>query len=275
MKLHSRITHAVIAGATVLIGAGVSPGAAAQELSDQWKFRAFIYMWAPQITGSATFPGGNTASIDMKFHTILDHLKMTGMGSLEAQKGRWGAFTDVVYMNIGGTNTTTRDRTIDGIPLPIGVTSNTGMNLKSWIWTLAGSYRVQAAPDSEVDLFAGARMLTIEPTLTYNFSVDVGPFVGPARAGSRTVKEKDWNAIAGVKGRAMFGANREWFIPYYADIGTGDSDLTWQIFAGIGYSFSWGEAMLTYRYLDYNFNSSSKVNDLTIKGPLLGAAFRW
>jgi hypothetical protein len=149
------------------------------------------------------------------------------------------------------------------------------MDLKSWIWTLAGSYRVQATPESEVDLFAGARMLTIEPTLTYNFSADVGPFVGPGRAGSRTVKAKDWDAIAGAKGRATFGSNREWFIPYYADIGTGDSDLTWQISAGIGYSFSWGEAMLTYRYLDYNFKSSSKVNDLTIKGPLMGVAFRW
>ena len=105
-------------------------------------------------------PAATPPSFDMKFHTILDHLKMTGMGSLEAQKGPWGAFTDVVYMNLGGTSTTTRDDTIDGIPVPIGVTANMGMNLKSWIWTLAGSYRVQATPESEIDLFAGARMLT-------------------------------------------------------------------------------------------------------------------
>lgn len=277
MKNRNSLTRLIMACATALFGAGaLSPGvAAAQDLSDQWKFRAFIYMWAAQITGSATFPGGNTANIDVSFSDILNHLKMAGMGTLEAQKGQWGAFTDVVYLNVGGTSTKTRDGTIDGVPLPVGVTANTGMAVKAWVWTLAGSYRVRASPDLEMDVFAGARLLSIEPTLTYSFNVDVGPFVGPGRGGSRSVKAKDWDAIGGVKGRVGFGANREWFIPYYADIGTGDSDLTWQISAGLGYAFNWGEAILTYRYLDYNFKSSSKVNDLTIKGPLLGAAFRW
>ena len=126
-----------------------------------------------------------------------------------------------------------------------------------------------------MDVFAGARMLTLEPRLTWNFNVDVGPFVGPGRAGSRTVKETNWDAIVGVKGRVGFGANREWFIPYYVDIGTGDSDFTWQGSAGIGYAYPWGEVIATWRYLDYKFKSSSKVDDLTINGPVLGVAFRW
>jgi hypothetical protein len=60
MKMRSRTTHGVIAAAMALFGAAaLSPGsAAAQDLSDQWKFSAFIYMWAPQITSSVTFPGG-------------------------------------------------------------------------------------------------------------------------------------------------------------------------------------------------------------------------
>ena len=37
-----------------------------------------------------------------------------------------------------------------------------------------------------------------------------------------------------------FGPNREWFVPYYADIGTGQSDFTWQAIGGIGYAFSGG-----------------------------------
>jgi hypothetical protein len=72
---------------------------------------------------------------------------------------------------------------------------------------------VQAEPDPSLDVFAGARLLWLQPTLTYNFNVDVGPFVGPARVGSRSVTEKDWDAIVGLKGRVGFGANREWFIP--------------------------------------------------------------
>jgi len=277
MKMRTRVNRTILAlaGALFCAGALSSASAAAQSLSDEWRFRAFVYVWGAQINGAAKFPGGNTANFDMSFGTILDHLKMAGMGTLEAQKGRWGAFTDVVYMNIGGTKTKTRDGTIDGVPLPVGVTSNTGMDLKSWIWTLAGSYRLQSTAESEVDVFAGARMLSIEPRLTWNFSADVGPFVGPSRAGSRTVKGTNWDAIAGVKGRVLFGANREWFIPYYLDIGTGDSDLTWEGSLGLGYSFAWGEVIGTYRYLDYNFKSSSKIEDLNMKGPLLGVAFRW
>ena len=266
----------VTAVATLLaVGAMASRSAAAQDLSDEWRFRAFIYMWAPQIKSSVTFPGGNTVDSEIKFHTIFDNLKLAGMGSLEAQKGRWGAFTDVIYLNLGATDTKTRDGTIDGVPLPVGVTVNTGIGIKTWIWTLAGSYRVQSSQDLEMDVFAGARLLWLQPLLTYNFNVDVGPFAGSSRIGSRTVTEQNWDAIVGVKGRVGIGASREWFVPYYVDIGTGDSDLTWQGSAGIGYAFSWGEVIATWRYLDYNFKSSSKVSDLTVNGPLLGVAFRW
>ena len=277
MKRHTGLNRIVAAAAATLLCAAalLSASADAQSLSDEWRFRAVIYMWGPTIKGAATFPGGNTADFDMSLRTILDHLKMTGMGTLEAQKSRWGAFTDVVYMNLGGAKTTTRNGTINDVPLSGGVTANTGIDLKAWVWTLAGSYRLQSTPDSEVDVFAGARMLSIEPRLTWNFSADVGPFVGPGRSGSLTVKGKDWNAIVGVKGRVGFGANREWFIPYYLDLGTGGSSLTWQGSAGIGYIFPWGDVIATWRYLDYNFKSSSKIDDLSINGPSLGVVLRW
>jgi hypothetical protein len=265
------------AAATMLFGVvAIAPAtSAAQSLSDEWRFRVAPYMWAAKITGSATFPVANTVPFSMSFSEIIDHLKMTGMGTLEAQKGRWGAFTDIVYLNVGGTRTATRDGTIDGVPLPVGVTLNAGLDLKSWIWTLAVNYRLQATPEYEVDFFVGARYLSIEPRLTYDFSADVGPFVGPARTGARTVKGQDWNAIGGFKGRVRFGANREWFIPYYVDVGGGESKFTWQAATGIGYAFSWGDAYATYRYLDFDFDSSSRIRDLTVKGPLVGVALRW
>ena len=277
MPTSLRINAQRVAAAVMLSGiVAITPAtSAAQSLSDEWRFRAVLYMWMPKITGTATFPVANTVDFSMSFSEILDHLKMTGMGTIEAQKGRWGMFTDVVYLNVGGTRTRTRDHMIDGVPLPVGVTVNTGLDLKSWIWTLAGSYRLQATPESEADFFVGARYLSIEPRLTYDFSADVGPFVGPARTGSRTVKGQDWNAIGGFKGRVRFGDNREWYIPYYIDLGAGESQFTWQFATGIGYAFPWGDAYATYRYLDYDFRSSSKVQDLTIKGPLVGVAFRF
>jgi hypothetical protein len=144
---------------------------------------------------------------------------MAGMGSIEAQKGRWGAFTDVIYMNVGGTKATTRNLTVEGAPLPVDADITANAGIKSWIWTLAGSYRIQAEPDSTFDVFGGARMLWLQPTLNFGVTTSTGPLAGPQRTGSLEVTGRNWDAIVGAKGRASFGANREWFIPYYSTSG--------------------------------------------------------
>jgi hypothetical protein len=268
--------RAAIATILTIFGESLSlSSASAQTLSDEWKFRAMVYMWMPEISGGANFPNGTTADFDVKFHTIFDHLKMAGMGSIEAQKGRWGAFTDILYMNLGGTKATTRNLTVDGVPVPLEADVNANVGIKAWIWTLAGSYRIQAEPNSTFDVFAGARMLWLQPTLSFDITTNVGPLAGPERTGSLTVTGRHWDGIIGVKGRAGFGAHREWFIPYYVDIGTGQSNITWQGALGIGYVFNWGEVVATWRYLDYNMKSSDKLQDLTINGPLIGVAFSW
>jgi len=118
-------------------------------------------------------------------------------------------------------------------------------------------------------------MLWRQPTLNFGVTTNVGPIAGPQRTGSLEVTGRNWDAIVGAKGRAGFGANREWFVPYYVDVGTGQSQLTWQIAGGLGYAFSWGEVVGMWRYLDYNTKSGHTLNDLTINGPLLGVAFSW
>ena len=64
-------------------------------------------------------------------------------------------------------------------------------------------------------------------------------------------------------------------MPYYLDVGTGDSDLTWQGIAGIGYAFGWGETVAAWRYLDYDLDSGSPVADINFSGPAIGVVFRW
>jgi hypothetical protein len=57
--------------------------------------------------------------------------------------------------------------------------------------------------------------------------------------------------------------------------GTGQADLTWQAIGGLGYGFKWGEVFAVRRYLDHNFKSGSKIEDVNCNGPALGVAFRW
>ena len=77
-----------------------------------------------------------------------------------------------------------------------------------------------------------------------------------------------------MRGRYKFGQSR-WFVPFHFDIGTGESDLTWQATAAIGYAFDWGEVMAGYRHVGYDFASNSPIERLTFTGPAASVAFRW
>jgi hypothetical protein len=195
------------------------------------------------------------------------------MGTLEARKGQWGAWTDLVYADFGATKSGSRDINVGHEGLPVGVDANLNLDVKSWIWTLAGTYNLASTPEYTVDVLAGARLLDMEQSLSWQFNGSVGEIPFPDRAGSVKVSLDKWDGIVGIKGRASLGAERKWFVPFYADIGTGQTKLTWQAVTGLGYQFDWGALALTYRYLDYQMKSGSKVDSLNLNGVAVSASF--
>ena len=58
-------------------------------------------------------------------------------------------------------------------------------------------------------------------------------------------------------------------------LGTGDSGLTWQAMAGLGYTYRWGEILGVWRYLDYDLESGSAFESVTFSGPAFGVTFRF
>jgi hypothetical protein len=266
--------------ATGVFGIGLAallPVAAhAQAGPDDWKFGATIYGWFPAIGGSTSFPTpGGGPSIDVSSRQVIDALKFTFMGSLEARKGQWGAWTDLVYADFGASKSGTRDFTVGHEQVPVGVDASLNLDVKSWIWTLAGTYSLASKPEGTADLLAGARLLDLEQTLGWSINGSIPGQPGLVRNGSATVTVSDWNAIVGVKGRANLGADGKWFVPYYVDVGGGQSKLTWQAIAGVGYQFGWGAVLATWRYLDYDFKSGSKVESLNFNGAAIGVSFAW
>jgi len=255
---------------------GTLPQGADAQVTDDWKFHAIIYGYFPDIGGSTSFSGGNSGgSINVSASNLIGNLEFAFMGFFEARKGRWGAFVDYMYLDVNGSSSSTRNFDIRGHTLPGGVTANLNLDLKGTIVTFAGEYAALASPGSSVDVLAGARLISISEDLSYQLSADVGPFVGPGRNGNSGAKADMWDGIVGLKGRVAFGADREWFVPWYVDVGTGQSDLTWQALAGIGYSFKWGQVLAAWRYLDYKFKSDSAVESLNFNGPAIGVAFNW
>jgi hypothetical protein len=66
-------------------------------------------------------------------------------------------------------------------------------------------------------------------------------------------------------------ASKDWYLSYLADIGTGDSDVTWQLFVGANRKFPWGDLMLGYRYLKWELGDDKLVDHLEVNGPIVGA----
>jgi hypothetical protein len=146
-------------------------------------------------------------------------------------------------------------------------------DLSSTLWTLAGAYTVLRKPEFNLDLLLGFRYLGLDTDTKWTFLRDARlPELDLIRSGKVSDNKGNWDAIVGIKGQVAFGSTR-WFMPYYLDVGTGDSDWTWQALLGVGYRFDWGNLYLSIRSLSYDFNQPNA--DLRFTGPALGVSFVW
>lgn len=256
---------------------GLAPVAAqAESADDDWQYQAAIYLWVPSIGGESSFPAGSGgSSVDITGEEVLDALDMAFMGNASAKKGKWGLWTDLVYGDFSADKSGSRDFTIGNTPIPGDVNANLKYDLTTWIWTVAGTYELVKKPNYTLDLLGGARYLDVSQTLDWTINGDISALPPVSRTGSAELSNTYWDGIVGVKGVADLGSEHKWFIPYYLDVGTGQSDLTWQVNAGIGYRFNWGALVATWRYLDYKQDSNDPIQSVYLNGPLFGASFNW
>jgi len=244
--------------------------------SDRWQFSGSLNLFVPSVKVQSIYPpssGGSEASVDGG--GVLDNLEGFFMASFEARKGVWGFFTDVAYLDLSASKSGSLDLQLGRAGLPAGVSANLNFGLKGWSWTAAGTYRLASTPKYHVDLVAGTRLLDIETTTDWTLNGNIGAVVLPNRAGSRSNSQSNWDVIIGAKGRLALGADGKWFLPYYVDVGTGESKWTAQANVGVGYAFSWGDIVGSWRYLGYEMKSGSAVQDLSFNGPMVAAVFHW
>lgn len=260
--------------ATVSAAAALAPGTAAAQAADAWQFDAALYLYLPSVDGTTKFgTGSGDATIDVT--KLLETLNATFQASFEARRGQWGVYTDFFYVDFSNSKSSTRDLSIGGIPLPVDVSAATDFKLTGTEWTLAGTYRAIADPLRPLDVLAGVRLLDVKEKLGWQLSGNIGqfPVQGQARTQEATVHNVD--AIIGVKGRFALAQGGKWYVPYYLDVGAGNSSFTWQAMAGIGYSFGALSVVGSWRYLDYHMKTGRPFETLSFSGPAFAAVYRW
>lgn len=252
-------SKALVAGSVLIAMTTVM--SATETMASDWEYGLSIYGWLPSISGNLNYsPPGSSGDINVDAEQIIDSLQFTFMGSFEARNGVWSGFTDVIYLDLSGDKS-------KSVGLADGTTFDADLELTGWIWTLGGSYNVWREQKSHLDLLAGVRLLSLDTEVKLSGG-------GPLQRDRSLSDSLDlWDGIIGVKGR--YTLNYGWFLPYYFDVGTGDTELTWQAMGGVGYAFDWGEVSLSYRYLEYDQGDDELLQDIGFGGAKLGVAFRF
>jgi hypothetical protein len=255
--------------------------AAAQTPGNQWTFSITPYLWLPNINGTLKYqvPAGAAGSPEVEVgpNDYLEALRFAMMIAGEVRKDRWSVFTDVIYLDFSSEKGSVKAVDFGGSRVSSSGNVSTSSSLRGGVWTLGAGYAVLPGRPVDLDVFGGMRYFGLHASTDWQLTVAVtGPGGGQTfpRAGSISERADLWDGIVGVKGRVWLGRSN-WSIPYYLDVGTGSSSLTWQGMLGVAYSFKWGGMTLAYRNLYYDHNGDKLIQDMRFSGPALGVTFRF
>jgi hypothetical protein len=265
--------------AAVLWCASGAPAAAQSAAgSGGWKFALEPYIWAAGVDGTVKYEippdGGGAANVGLSLEDLNFALMLSG----EARKGDWAILADLVYLDMQNDSSEVKSVSFGGPggsgEIWTGTDVGTSTTLTGLEWQLAGSYTLARGSRSSLEALAGVRALTLEAGTAWQISGDIqGPGPGQSfeRTGDVSQRVELWDGIVGVRG--ALGLGGRWSLPYYADVGSGESALTWQAVAGIKYAFGWGDLHLAYRYLLYDMKADKLLQDVAFSGTGVGVRF--
>ncbi|MCZ6716480.1 MAG: hypothetical protein O6946_05370 [Gammaproteobacteria bacterium] len=263
--------------------------ALAEPRSDKWQYQLtpFPYAWLLVIEGNLKYnlpPGSGSPNISIGPTDWLDFSNFGGVVSGSARKRGFAIFSDLVVLRTSSNNngrvvsvedTVTIPGTRTTIPVSAALNLNTQTELDGIVWMLAGGYALKEPDTTTLDVFAGLRFFGVDVESNWNLTAAIttpgGEVVLPAQGSIKRGTDL-WDGIVGIRGHLGIGAGL-WSVPYYFDVGTGSSQLTWNAMAGLAYTFKWGEIFAVYRHLEYDQNSDSLLQDFSFSGPTLGASF--
>ena len=220
--------------------------------SNELKQKISIYGWLPTLDGTMSFnvPGEPGDSAEA---SVIDSLDSVFMGSYALRKNEWSFLADMIYLKMSG----------DGQGLNPDV--NLGLELTAKLYGFYGGYNLSETEKTSLDVIAGVRY--------FGLGLDVSRRGGRILNGTVSADVDNYDAVIGLLG--TYTIDEHWYIPYQLDIGTGDSDLTWQASLSIAYRLSWGDIIGTYRYIHYEQDDNLLIKDFDLYGPKIGVVFHF
>jgi hypothetical protein len=214
-----------------------------------WRASFAPYLWLSGIDGrAATLPGLPPVEVDKSFSEIAEELDSGFIFAGEVRKGRFGFLGDIVYSSVSSEEIA-----------PNSLRTSLGTDTLSL--TAAGTYQLVDGDGSSFGVLAGARLWSVDTELAVNLQ-------GQSLL---DLKEKEtWvDPVVGFSGRARLG--ERFFVVGGGTVGAGSSDLTWNLWSTVGYSFNESLGLgLGYRALSVDYDRKDYLLDVTQHGFLVG-----
>jgi len=222
-----------------------------------WQFDVGSYVFFSGIDGTVE-SGGHTVDMEFEFADILEQLDFAFMLAATATyENKFTLLTDIQYIAI----------TAKGSPRG-PLYDRAQVELDEVIFTLIGAWRVWDRPEGFVEVGGGFRYLWVDTKVEVRDSTGVLPTL---KSGSES---NILDGIVAIRGNYQFGP--KWGARFYGDVGAGDSDLTWQVWGGLGYTINdRTAAFFGYRHLAYELSDGSTSLDISFSGPQIGVVHRF
>lgn len=251
----------------MLLEAGIyARPAVAEEVSqdnNKWQFEITPYLFAAGMDGTVGMQGVS-ADVDMSFSDIWDHLDKAFMLFFSAQKGDWIFAFDGTYFSL-------EDEAASSWQGPFGNTNTAQLNVDvtEQIYAFSAGRRV-LNKQTKVDILGVARYTSLDTNMT--LAGTTGADLLPDGSRSVGLTESWWDAAVAV--RVITPIANNWSFVGYADIGTGGSDLTYQLLAGVNWQISnLLSTKLGYRYFYQDYNKDDFKWDMANSGVYVGLGF--
>jgi opacity protein-like surface antigen len=248
-----------VGGVAGLACAALAAAGEAQAQSE-WEYALSGYGWFTGLSSELDTAFG-TVEAELSFGDIWDKLDFAAFGTFEARNGRWALVTDLNYAKLSAENDTPLGLAFDSVAVETRLTIVSAM----------AAWSVVDRPDLRVDLTGGLRF--------YDVAIDVDLTAALPIANRSASFGESWvDPVVGVRMRAPL--SEDWFFNGFADVGgfgLGDaSDLSWQVYAGVGYHFNdtWS-IQGGYRYLSIDKDIDGRDTRLELYGPLIGVTARF
>jgi hypothetical protein len=243
--------------------ASLVPALVALPVSAQegWRTTATLYLWFPGVVQE--IQDGPQLEIDRE--TILENLDFALAGEIVATRDDFLIGGEIFFADISSDETLT-------LPIQPGEPSDPDAlrevgdaDARTTMLSAFGGYKLYDDSDGVIYGTAGLRYARFETGLE----------AATEQAAFRFDNEEEvLDVTLGIRARGRITENLS--LPLIADVGTGGSRFTFQIFGGVSYDFGASRVTAGYRKIEWYLDDGGELFErIEYSGPLVAYSFRF